>query len=362
MRFARIIYQYRYDLSQTPEDDLWPGDGNLGDCMQSLAVENIYGKIGIPESELLHVNRDDIKKYNGEKCALIMQAWFGNYANVFPLPWSEKIFPIFIGFHLSPSRHTRERFLKEGISEKMKPYQPIGCRDRSTRDFLRSIGIRAYFSGCMTLTFDKRSKAPECGKIFIVDVDKRSFEKIPEYIKQNSDCSITHRYYWNGYPVSEEGALAFENHARMVLARYRDEAKLVITSKIHVAMPNIAMGIPVVFISDNIDDERFDVLEGIIPIYSYRDAARVNWNPDPVEISDLKNAIIKNAISQITGKNGNESAGELECIANQLKCIDYLPFGGRFFRSLTNAFSLAKRRKLRILFLNNIIKLKKYFR
>lgn len=70
MRFARIIYQYRYDLSQTPEDDLWPGDGNLGDCMQSLAVENICGKIGIPESELLHVNRDDIKKYNGEKCAL----------------------------------------------------------------------------------------------------------------------------------------------------------------------------------------------------------------------------------------------------------------------------------------------------
>lgn len=71
--------------------------------------------------------------------------------------------------------------------------------------------------------------------------------------------------------MTAKGAYEFEQYARYVLERYRTQAKLVITSKIHVAMPCIALGIPVIFIVDNPFNERFDVLSGIVPIYSYKD-------------------------------------------------------------------------------------------
>lgn len=92
MKYGRTINQYKYKMQKRPGDNLWPRDGNLGDPIQSLAVENIYAKAGI--NELLHINRDDIKFFDGENCQLVMQGWFGDYADNFPLPWSENIKPI----------------------------------------------------------------------------------------------------------------------------------------------------------------------------------------------------------------------------------------------------------------------------
>lgn len=82
--------------------------------------------------------------------------------------------------------------------------------------------------------------------------------------------------------------MEFEQYARHILERYRLEAKLVITSKIHVAMPCVAMGIPVVFITDEPNNIRFDVIQGILPIYSYKDMNYVNWSPEPVNIDYIK--------------------------------------------------------------------------
>ena len=351
IRYARIVNQYKYEMQKRPNDGLWPRDGNLGDCIQSLAVENIYKKAGVATEELLFVNRDDINKYDGEKCRLAMQSWFGDYANIFALPWTEKITPIFIGFHLNAMNHTRERFFHEEIHKKMKPYEPIGCRDRSTRDFLQALGVNAYFSACMTLTFDERNETPKDGKTFIVDLDKKVAKKMPKHILKKADHSITHFYYWNEYPVSEKGAKEFEDHARQTLERYKNEASLIITSKIHVAMPSIAMGIPVIFITDNLDNERFDVLKGILPLYTYKDIKRVNWNPKKADISELKKAITENAIAQISGINVAESANKLNSVTNNLKCVNFLPKHLRFIRWVRSFFSKSKRRALRISFM-----------
>ena len=321
MKYARFLYQYKYKMQQRPDDySLWPRDGNIGDCIQSIAVENIYRKAKIDVNEVLLLNRDDINSYNGEPCKLVMQAWFGDYAQVFPLPWSEKITPIFIGFHLNKINNTRERFIKEKIYCHMIPYQPIGCRDRSTADFLKKCGLDTYFSGCLTLTFDKREVEPRNGKIFIVDLTQKAFKKLPQKIKDIGDFSITHFYYWNEYPVTEKGAREFENTARKILERYKNEAKLVITSKIHVAMPCIAMGIPVIFINEDINNERFDVLRGIIPIYTPNTIKSINWNPKPVNIDELKRSIIDNAIAMIN--NSPDKLEKLNLLKKQIIHID----------------------------------------
>ena len=326
MKYARFSNQYKYQMQKRPDDwTRWPRDGNIGDCIQSIAVENIYQKAGINVNDILLVNRDDLNIYDGEECQLVMNAWFGNYAGIFPLPWSDKVKPIFLGFHLNTINNSRQRFLKEKIFEKMMPYQPIGCRDRNTANFLKECGLNTYFSGCITLTFDKRKQEPENGKIFIIDLTKQAYENLPLEIKEKADMSITHFYYWNEYPVTVNGAKEFEQEARKILKRYEKEASLVITSKIHVAMPYIAMGIPVIFINEDIANERFDVLRGLIPMYETKHMHFVDWNPKPANIESLKAAIINNAISAIKGQDQTKSIEKLNNITSSLIPIDYLP-------------------------------------
>ncbi len=321
MKFARTVNKYKYSIPP------WPKDGNLGDCIQSLAVENIYKKAGIDPKELLLINRDEVRSYGGPKAALIMQGWFADYANVFHFPLSKNILPIFIGFHLNPVNHTREKFIWRNIIPEIKRFEPVGCRDRNTRNFLLKLGIKAYFSACLTLAFDKREEAyVNNGKTFIVDLDKNALSCIPQQILDKSDFSISHRYYFDEYPLTDKGAEDFEMKARETLRRYKSEANLVITSKIHAAMPCIAMGIPVIFITDNPDNERFDVIDGIIPVYHCKDINQINWAPKAAEITELKNAIVENAVAQIKklqNKGGDAEAllcrAKLEKIAEQLE-------------------------------------------
>ena len=160
MKFARLIQQYKYDLKS------WNGEGNIGDCIQNIAVKNLYKQTGISDDEVVKINRDDLADYSGEPVILPMQGWFGNVHGVFPLDIPESIVPVYIGFHINSSNDCREKFVEQNIAEKMKKFEPIGCRDRNTAEFLETLGLKTYFSGCLTLTFPKRDKEPEEGKIF----------------------------------------------------------------------------------------------------------------------------------------------------------------------------------------------------
>ena len=211
----------------------------------------------------------------------------------------------------------------------MKAFEPIGCRDRSTCDFLRSLGVNAYFSGCMTLTFDQREKEPENGKIFLVDATRKTLKKLPQAIREQVDTSITHFYYWNQYPVTWQGAQDFENEARRILQRYKEEARLVITSKIHVAMPCVAMGIPVIFIHEDADNVRFDVLNGILPRYTPKDIPFIDWNPKAVDISELKQALIANASDRLLQKKDMQAFERLNHLTARLKPIKTVPLKKR---------------------------------
>ncbi len=304
-QFARMFMQYVYkDKSSFLEY------GNIGDCIQNIAVENLYEKLNI--NNLIQINRDDLYSYDGPVASLVMQGWFGNTNGTFPLPWSDKIKPIFLGFHVSANNNSWELFVANNVAKYMQEYQPIGCRDRNTQKFLQSFGLNAYFSGCLTLTFDKRCSAPKQGKTFIVDLNTKSLRDLPNKIRNSGDFSITHLYKFDKFPITESDAKEFETSARKILERYKTEASLVITSRIHVAMPCVAMGIPVIFITDRPNDERFDVLRGILPVYHYRDMKYVNWNPKPVNIENLKKAILDNASAQITGINQEKNRLALE--------------------------------------------------
>ncbi|MBP3686756.1 MAG: polysaccharide pyruvyl transferase family protein [Alphaproteobacteria bacterium] len=286
------------------------------------------------------INRDELDTYNGEPCKLVMQSWFANSCGIFPFPWSEQISPVFLGFHLNKQKQTHQLFLEKKIHKKMKAFEPIGCRDRKTRDFLLSYGVNAYFSGCMTLTLDAREQEPQDGKTFIVDVNRAVLKRLPKQIVDEADFSISHLYFWNHYPLTKDDAMEFEQRAREILKQYKEQAKLVITSRIHVAMPCVAMGIPVIFITAHPSDMRFDVLRGILPIYSHQDMKYIDWEPCAVDISELKQAIINNAIAQITGKDADEALMRLNEVTNKLKPICFLPKRETFIRSIKKFLGL----------------------
>ena len=324
MKYARLIQQYKYDLKT------WNKRGNLGDCIQNLAVENLYKEMGI--ENFLKINRDEIQKYSGEKAILPMQGWFGNVHGVFAVKWSRDIIPVFVGFHLNDYQNCRERFIEEKIYENMRDFEPIGCRDRNTRDFLKKLGINAYFSGCLTLTFPKRKEDPSSGKVFLVDIPESIKTRIPVKIR---DCAeeISHNYHFKKYPITFDEAVEFENKARKLLERYKNDAKLIITSKIHCAMPCIAMGIPVIFINKDTDSGRLDVLDGIIPKYDPEDIPIIDWNVKAPDIEELKYLIKENAKLRILGKVDHELLAKLNKKTDELYITGqkYIPYTHKKF-------------------------------
>lgn len=304
LRYAKLIYAYKCAPSLLTQNKKLMG--NIGDAIQTIAIENIYAKLGVDDPDFVSlvkspemIVRDELPHYSGPPCILPMQAWFGEKQGLFHLPWPDTVRPVFIGFHLSEAKKTRNRFVSEGIHEKMKKYRPIGCRDRNTMHFLRGLGIEAYFSACMTLTFDKRGHEPKEDKIFVVDLAPDAVNCLPETIKKHACFDISHSHMFSGADVTLQEAIQFEDKARRILDIYRDEAKMVITSRIHVAMPCMAMGIPVIFINRHPNIARFDVLQGLIPVYSINEMPYIDWEPKPVDIDLLKATILDNAKRQL---------------------------------------------------------------
>lgn len=260
---------------------------NIGDPIQSFAVLELYKKIGIPESDIVPLDRYDLADYDGEDMVVLINGpetyEHFVYATRF-LPLSKKIKPVFISLHL-------HRELLENELTSLRNHQPIGCRDEYTVNYLRTKGIDAFLSGCLTMLFPKREEVKEYNKIFIVDCSENVLEHIPDEIKQNAEyLSQVIRVKSNShdYRLTLQETEEYNNIAKTQMNRYRDEAKLVITSRLHVACPCAAMGIPVVLVRDSFD-ERYQFIDRFLPLYYPRDLDKLDWGNIKAEIpNDIK--------------------------------------------------------------------------
>ncbi len=268
---------------------------NIGDDIQSVAAARLL------PSPHEYLDRDFLASFrNGtDRHILLMNGYF--LENLEEWPPSKDIHPVFAGFHIA--RKAREVMARH--KEYLQKYEPVGCRDQGTADFLDSLGIRTEVTHCATLTLPRRTHAPKNGKLVIVDCDDIRF---PKSVKRNY-VLLTHRIS----PVH-----SFRTRMKMaqeLLDFYRDEAAVVITSRIHCAMPCAAMGVPVVFFGDP-DDYRQHIIREIgLTIHPYGLARksnplsrlyrnRVNWSGETVDL-EAKKAAIRNFI-----------AGKLEAAAS----------------------------------------------
>lgn len=280
---------------------------NLGDEIQSLAARQF-----LPRVDTLF-NRDSLSKAEAdEPHLLIMNGFFTQIPPRKPFPPSKSIVPIFVSFHIAGTKETTRHFLSPSSIEYFKEHEPIGCRDRKTMEMLQSKGVDAFYSKCLTLTFERRQTSPENGKVFLVNIDR--FIPIPRPIRSGA-ISVSH-----DVPADMSSETKFRL-AQELLDRYRNEAKLIITTRLHCALPCIAMGIPVIFFGNpaayrvSIPKDlglvinryrlpsagilrpflphQLGVLRLFLNPHILTSTCSINWDPDPLDIEAEKDVLRK---------------------------------------------------------------------
>ncbi len=258
---------------------------NVGDNIQSLAAKQF-----LPQVDLF-INRERLADYDGDPVKLIMNGWFTH--NIYNWVPSEKIDPIFVSFHMNNT--AAPAMLSEKGIAYLKKHQPIGCRDQFTADTLKAKGIDAYFTGCLTLTLDsyKVDDSERGEDIYIVD-PLYNYPR-PEKVFYNTKITLKNILNGTAFQLKKKNKHLKKCIGEDVLKtaefinqeppsnRYTDEekfemaekllhkyakAKLVITSRIHCALPCLALGTPVIFVNgfdSFVDSCRFD---GILELFN----------------------------------------------------------------------------------------------
>lgn len=263
---------------------------NLGDEIQTIAAKALLPKIDG------YVSREALDKVQ-EPAIVSLNGFFMGSKN---WPPSKAVIPILYSFHIA-KKYEETICSPDGLVY-LKKFEPIGCRDRGTQKILEKYGINAFYSKCLTLTFDRRDHAPSNGKTYIVGVNKNLSRVIPDSIARNAIFVNQSKLQLPFVPTELKQELATN-----LLDSYKSSASLVITSKIHCAMPCIAMGIPVVFLYDSRkkSDYRVKIIDDLVGINYVNESLlfsklickhlskKINWSPEPIDIEDEK-LVIKN--------------------------------------------------------------------
>ncbi len=245
---------------------------NLGDIIQGMSARAYLGENAIC------LDREKLNEFEGEKGILIANGWFMHDYNAFPP--TEKLTPFYISFHLASikllfSNANRKHFRKFG---------PIGCRDRKTQVYFLLNGIPAYYSGCLTVTFNKRKSAfKRTFKDSIVMVDNVDHQFPKEVIDKIREIGKKEISLFNHDPIHNENdfdsyLIENESYINKLMEEYSGSS-VVITNKLHCALPCLSLGIKVIFIHPNPKDGRLNILGKFIPIYSYTEV--LSWDKIP---------------------------------------------------------------------------------
>lgn len=233
---------------------------NLGDDIQSLAADQFLPRIDF------QINREQLAEYRGDGCKLILNGWFAHTETALPPPPHVNALPI--------SMHWWEGY---GLSNDFLRWcfenHPIGCRGRFTIRQCESLHIPAYLSGCLTTTFPQF-----IGKrkgIICVDVPANYMSRI-NHLVGGADTR-THFLAES----ERDDADARLSMADCLLDDYR-HAELVVTTRLHCALPCYAFGTPCILLRYSKDlDHRLEGLEAFVNIMDVGElAAYSSISPD----------------------------------------------------------------------------------
>lgn len=259
MKFAVI-----YSKSRIPDRK-----NNIGETIIDLAMDEIYRYMGISQDCIVRIEKPEISDYDGETVILPIVKGYPQFHSI-SKAFSENVIPVFLCWSLLDGVISPEDV------EYLKDYEPIGCRDEYTLHECLKNGIKAYFSGCITICFPRMEAYNKNGNVYLVDVESELEKFIPSKLKQQA-VRLTHL-------IPERD---LRKDAKELLKRYAVSAKLVITSRLHAAVPCAAMGIPVIFAKKDFPG-RYTWCDRFIPVYDQSQYGQIDWNPKPVDLEEYK--------------------------------------------------------------------------
>lgn len=262
----------------------YPLSLNLGDDIQSIAA-----RMFLPKVDYL-MDRDSFDVHKAPPgTRLIANGWYKHRPNLWP-PTNPNITPLYISIHIRES--CKPYFSSPESIEYLKCHAPIGCRDYPTLKFLTECGVEAYFSGCLTLTLEM-PEAPVSDEILLVDAPTEIRSLVPDKLRSTigTASNMLPSTYLAVISTKKIKRLRLDPFHRFfmrkaygLLARF-SRAKLVITSRLHCAMPCVALGVPVYFIPPNPVDPRLEGLKQYTHFRTLSDlksgAATVEWETPP---------------------------------------------------------------------------------
>ena len=233
---------------------------NIGDDIQSYAAAKLLPHVDYYiEREHLDIFRP--KEF--EPVNVIINGWF--MYNKLGWPISACINPLYISMHFCKDDvlGIGEDFLEGLGGEDLRMHQPIGCRDKETQDFLENAGFETWFSGCVTLTLTKQYPEIQEEYICLVDVSPT----VETFIKEkypNIDIRIIHHVHETSTHTNLTWEERFANVEKL-LTLYQN-AKAVVTTRLHCAMPCLGLETPVLLLGEEEIEEkgRFEGLYNLV--------------------------------------------------------------------------------------------------
>ena len=209
---------------------------NLGDEIQGFP-----GLQFLPFVETF-LERDNLDQAKGTKdVTVFFNAWWGDSKTSWPPP--SNIDPLLLSIHLDSDIIP---IIKKNL-EYFRNKAPIGSKDIETLHNLKHLlgPDAAYFSGCLTLLLKNPNQISSNQRkdIYLVDVKSDYESLLPVQIKEKA---IKIEQYITG-DEKDDNMKRF-SAAYNLIEKY-SRASIVITQRIHAALPCVAMGTPVIFIN-----------------------------------------------------------------------------------------------------------------
>lgn len=294
MKYANISIERGYARADTRSGTDSIRKINIGDYAQILAIDHLYEIMGISADDIVYIEYYDLFDYDGEYVILpINFIFFNAYYGERDLILSPKIIPVFLGIHAINGNYNKRELAY------FKRFSPIGCRDIKTLSIFRKKNIDAYLQGCISATFSRRiSEKKTYQKIFFVDVPKSLDSYIPSEMKLKAERLSQEIYGDIDTWLQQEQCQTIKEYMKKRLMQYKDMAALVVTSRLHCAVPCAAMGIPTIFACEEYSST-YAWVEKLIPVYTPEKFKDINWNPPAVEFESFKEKIVKYAIKRI---------------------------------------------------------------
>ncbi len=305
------LFHYKYKGVGTS----WyqPVVGNVGDFIQSLAAKQYLPRVD------KYIDRDNLQEADSDEI-FIANGWYLLHEKMHQIKSDNcQVLPISIHINNQNDLNTPKNL------KLFNKYGSVGCRDMATMHYLQKAGIDAYFSGCLTLTLSKNYSRNENTNNSICLVDLPSQLVLASELNTgignlplNVSIDVRHilqRILKNNYMQTQilswhQESLdvkTFKQKEGFDLAEKTlqqiSKASLVITSRLHVALPCLALNVPVILLRQN-KDSRFTGYE------SFLNHIWIENNQLDIQIDTVKGMVVNNNEHLVLAKSLRERCEE----------------------------------------------------